>query len=54
MSSREPLPQTVEALQELMAKDAVLMEEQDKEITRLKVANQKLRDKLAKCRKERL
>ena len=44
----EPIPQTVEELQRIMARDAELLLEADREITRLKVDNERLRQKLMK------
>ena len=47
----EQIPQTVESLQEVMAKDAVLMEEMSRDLTRVRRENHSLKSRLAKARK---
>ena len=46
----DPVPQTVENLQAIMEKDAVMLENAHKEIERLKSVNAKLYRKLQYCR----
>lgn len=48
----EPVPQTVDSLQSVMAKDAVLMEQQWQEISKLKHKNNQLRQKNAALQQE--
>lgn len=42
------VPQTLENLQQIMARDAVLMHEMSKVITQLRHQNQRLKDRLTK------
>jgi hypothetical protein len=46
------IEQSVEKLQEIMAKDAVLLEEADREIVQLKAKLNTLQQKLAKSRRK--
>ena len=46
----EMVPQTVENLQEIMAADAVVMEEMGKELSEYKALNHSLYQRLKKCR----
>jgi hypothetical protein len=47
----EMVPQTIENLQAIMAKDAAVMEALDREITLLRVDNERLRMKIKKREK---
>ena len=47
-STEQPMPQTIEAYKALAQRDLELIEEQQLEISKLKVANNQLRQKLVK------